>query len=252
MPDHFPQSLAYPGAVLLVALAALAGCDGDSPGQSEVPQRNDPGPFRSLEVDVEVEPAKPGTSDRPQGVRLELRLALGAPRAVEPPLLKEAEIRFPVGSRYGGGELPACAEATLDRGGPEACPPDSVTGTGTLKARADTAAAPGRITVVNGGAERLFFWTEIDRPVRVAAPIVGTVSEESDPWAYRLRLTVPRELQLVAGVPIALQEIRVSAGSGRWLSTTSCPDDGSWDFEGGASFEDGGSAVRTTTVGCEP
>lgn len=237
--------------MLLFAFAALAGCDSDSPGGSEVAQRNDPGPFRSLEVDVELEPAKAGTEERPQGVELDLRLALGAPRDIEPPLLQEAEVRFPVGTRYGGGDLPACEEATLERRGPEACPPDSVTGTGTLEARADTAPAPGRITVVNGGAERLYFWTEIDRPVRVAAPIVGTVSEESEPWAYRLRLKVPRDLQLVAGVPIALRELRVKAGSGRWLSTTSCPDDGSWDFEGGASFADGGSAVRTTTVECE-
>jgi hypothetical protein len=236
---------------VLTTAAALGACGGDGSESSDGPQRNDPGPFRSLDVDVKVEPAKAGTPQKPQGITLELRLALGAPRDVEPPLLKEAEIRFPAGSRYGGGELPSCARATLERGGPEACPPGSVTGKGTLRARADTAPAPGRVAVVNGGAERLYFWTEIDQPVRVAEPIVGTVSQESEPWAYRLRLKVPRELQLVAGVPIALQEISVSAGSGGWLSTTSCPDDGSWDFEGGAGFEGGGSAVRTTTVDCD-
>jgi hypothetical protein len=238
-------------AAVVAVVLALLGCDGDSPEASDVPQRNDPGPFRSLEVDVEVEPDEAGTEERPQGVTVDLRLALGAPRAVEPPLLKEAEIRFPVGTRYGGGEFPTCAEATLERRGPEACPPDSVMGRGTLKARADTAAVSGRVTVVNGGAERLYFWTEISSGVRVAAPIVGTVSQDSKPWAYRLGLKVPRELQIVAGVPIALQEVKVSAGRGRWLSTTSCPDDGTWDFEGSAGFAGGGSAVRTTTVGCE-
>jgi hypothetical protein len=248
-PNNVPDRAAL--AAVVAVVLALAGCAGDSSEESDVPQRNDPGPFRSLEVDVEVEPEEAGTSEEPQGITLDLRLAFGAPRAAEPPLLKEADVRFPVGSRYGGGELPTCDEATLESHGPEACPPGSVTGKGTLKARADTAVVPGRVTVVNGGAERLYFWTEINSGVRVTAPIVGTVSEDSKPWAYRLHVKVPRELQVVLGVPIALQEIKVSAGRGRWLATTSCPDDGTWDFEGSASFAGGGSAVRTTTVECE-
>jgi hypothetical protein len=234
--------------VVLLALVA-AGCDDE--GSSEVTPRNDPGPFRSLSLEVDLTPNEAGSEAQPRPVTLDLALRLGAPRAAEPPLLRTADVLMPEGTRYAGGQFPSCEQRTLERAGPEGCPRGSLMGEGALKARADTAPARGRITVVNGGAERLYFHTVLTNPLRTEAPMIGTIIPEDSPWAYRLRLQVPEELQIVAGIPIAVRELRVTAGRDGWLATTSCPEDSTWDFEGAAHFAGGGRAVRTATVDCE-
>jgi hypothetical protein len=237
--------------VLLAPLALVAvGCN-DEGASSEVTQRNDPGPFRSLSLEVDLDPNDAGSEDKPRRVTLDLALRLGAPRAAEPPLLRTADVLMPEGIRYAGGRFPSCERRALERSGPEGCPRGSIMGEGALVARADTAPARGRITVVNGGADQLYFHTVLTNPLRTEAPMVGTITPAEAPWAYRLRLQVPEELQIVAGIPIAVRELRVTAGRDGWLSTTSCPDDSTWDFEGTAHFAGGGRAVRTATVDCE-
>jgi hypothetical protein len=233
------------------ATAALtAGCGGhSSAARSETP-RNDPGPFRSIAVHVTLTPSRAGSLSRPQAARLRLRVTLGAPRKAEPPALDQLIIRLPQGTRYNGAGFPSCPQRTLTGGGPDACPRGSLMGTGMINARADTAPAPGQVTVVNGGAQRLYLYATIDHPVRVRAPIVGTITRQAAPWAYRLRLVVPRQLQVVAGIPIALRELEVDAGRGSWLTTTSCPPSGRWAFAAQAGFAGAGDAAQTATAPC--
>jgi hypothetical protein len=69
--------------------------------------------------------------------------------------------------------------------------------------------------VVNGGATRVYFYTVLTNPARVRAPVVGKIKElKSGPWKYRLDYHVPETLQVVAGVPITVTELDITAGKG--------------------------------------
>ena len=60
----------------------------------------------------------------------------------------------------------------------------------------------------------------------MAKPVPATITKTSGKWAYKLHLSVPTSLQVVAGVPIALRDIKITAGGKSyakdWLATTSC------------------------------
>jgi hypothetical protein len=234
--------------VVFGGLAALAGCGGGgtASGSAHLAERPT-GPYRSLTVDIKITPAKAGSTDHPQGVELGLGLRLGSPKGVEPPQVKNLELEFPAGTSYGGGRVPSCDRARLEARGPGGCPIASITGHGKLLAYADTAPSAGRITVVNGGKDSLYFWMELDRPARVDGAAIGNITPRGG--GYRLALSIPAKLQVVAGIPIALRELRVDAGRGTWLATTGCPG-GHWSFRGTARFSDGSSVARNTDVSC--
>lgn len=245
--------LAWPKVVLLAGvIATLAGCGGSSDRGTarRAAATGAAGPISSIEIDASVTPSQAGTDARPQPIRVGLDLRLGAPRDVDPPQLSYADVELPTGIRYGGGGLPSCPQETLESDGVDGCPAGSVVGHGTAVVLVDTARTEARITVVNGGADKLFYYTVMDHPARVAAPIVGTVTKLDAPWAYRLHLVVPRKLQVVAGVPVALRRLKVSAGTGTWLASTSCPDDHTWDVRALAAFENGERIDRQASVGC--
>lgn len=235
--------------VAACGLVACGGGDDADPGTAHSTS-GDSGPFRSLAIDIKVTPPEAGSEDEPTGVKLDLGLKLGEAKGVEPPLVEGVDIDFPPGTVYNGDRHAACTKRILEAYGPDGCPPESIMGEGTLLAYADVARSPGRITVVNGGARRLYFWTELDRPARVQAPVVGTIIPNDDDGGYRLALAIPNRLQIVVGIPIALREMNVSVGQGDWIATTDCPDD-HWTFKGGAHFGDGSSISRDTEVDCD-
>jgi len=233
---------------MLIAVAALvAGCGSSPDAPDPVPREPTatPSVVSVLGVHVGVTPTRAGTPERPQGVTLDLRLALGSPDDVEPPLATRADVRLPDGTRYDGAGHPACSAARLARAGPAGCPDGSIVGHGTAVADADTSRSEGTITVVNGGADALFLFTTLEHPVRVQAVVPGTIRRG------RLRLTFPEELQVVAGVPLALRELAVRAGRDDWLATTACPASGAWEVEAAVSFDDGSRATRAETVPCD-
>ena len=68
-------------------------------------------------------------------------------------------------------------------------------------ARADTTFTYPKITVVNGGAQRVFAYTVLNNPARVQTPVIGTITKLSGRWSYRLHVVIPKVLQVVAGRP---------------------------------------------------
>jgi hypothetical protein len=231
---------------LLAIAVLLAGCGSSSPGEPAAPPAPaaTPSAVSVLGVQAAVTPARAGTPERPQGVTLDLALELGSPGDVEPPLATRADVVLPEGTRFDGGAVPACRRATLARKGPRGCPGGSVVGEGTAVADADTSRSEGTIAVVNGGADAVFLFTTLTNPVRVQAVVPGTIRDG------RLRLTFPEELQVVAGVPLALRELRIRAGRDGWLATTACPA-GGWRIDAAVEFDDGTRAERAETVPCE-
>lgn len=165
----------------------------------------------------------PGSKKHPQGVKLTTTFGWGGlPRSKEP-IVTGFDLWFPKGSQYNGARYPKCSKSTLARGGPAACPSGSIMGSGSGVAYASTAITRPKMTVVNGGANEIFFYTVLNNPARVREPVVGHLMRTSGKFAYHLSLKIPESLQIVAGTPIALTSLHITAGRAKWLAITQAP-----------------------------
>ncbi len=200
-------------------------------------------------VDAQISPNKAGTSKHPQGEQLNVNIKWQSLGAADQPIVQKFDILFPKGSLYNGGKYPSCSYQRLNAAGPAACPKASIMGKGTGNAYADTVITHPKITVVNGGKSRVYFYTVLNNPARVQAPVVGQISKIGGKYAYKLHVTVPQVLQVVAGVPIELTSLTVKAGKESWLATTACPG-GHWPFSVTTSYDSGGSASFTDSIKC--
>jgi hypothetical protein len=212
-------------------------------------------PQTTLTVTPTVSPNKAGTKQKPQGVKLSFKLHWETPGDLEKPVIKSSDVFFPKGSLYNGAKYPKCTEAKLNNGGLAACPPKSIMGKGTGDAFADQVITHPDITVVNGGANKVFLWTILKNPARVQKAVPGTITKQSGKWAYKLHLTVPEALQIVAGVPIALRDLTVTSGGKSyakdWLATTSCPATKKWPFSVTTALSTGITSTYDGTVACK-
>jgi hypothetical protein len=201
-----------------------------------------------------VSPNKAGTKKKPQGVKLVYKATYTTPDDVERPIITGGTVLFPKGALYNGGKYAKCSEATLSRGGPSKCPPKSIMGTGKGDAWADTVRTYPRITVINGGANKVWFWTVLQNPARVQAAVPGNITKMSGKWAYKLTFKVPTSLQIVAGIPITLNSLDVTAGGKSWakdwLATTSCPSSKKWEYESTFDLSAGGPIKYNGSVAC--
>lgn len=231
--------LAALGATALVASAALAQADNPS--------------GTVLSGSASVTPSKAGTKKKPQGVKLVVKLKWTTPDANDKPVTQSADVLFPKGSLYNGSKYPKCTQEAMSRGGIKACPAKSIMGTGSGTAYADTVLTSPQITVVNGGGGKVFLFTVLSNPARVAAPVPGTITRQTGQWAYKVHFEVPQSLQVVAGVPIALRDLTVTAGgkpwAKDWLATTGCTA-GKWPYSLKMFFDNGGTAGFDSSTAC--
>ena len=211
-----------------------------------------------LTTKVSVSPSKAGTKKKPQGVKLTFKVNWETGADVDKPVVQTADVLFPKGSLYNGAKYAKCAQSVMERGSVSECPPKSIMGTGTGTAYADQVLTSPKITVVNGGGNKVFLFTVLTNPARVAKPVPGTITKQSGKWAYKLHLTVPASLQVVAGVPIALRDISITAGGKSyakdWLATTSCSG-GKYPFQlttGFAPDSAGNPVGEATYAGSTP
>lgn len=225
-------SLAVP-TVAILALSASAV----APSFAQTPKS-----VTSISGSAKVIPNKAGTKKKPQSVNLDVKGAISTTGedGLNKPVVQKVEILFPKGSLYAGGKLPKgvkgkvtpkCTEAKLNNDLPQNVCPKAITGSGTGEAWADTVRTRVKFTVVNGGQDKVFIFTELTNPAVVQLPVVGKIKKTSGKWAYKLTMNVPEELQVVAGVPISLINFKVKTRSKNWLFTTSCPSNKKWPFE---------------------
>lgn len=203
-------------------------------------------------VHPRVTPNRAGTPAHPQGVRLGVRIDFGIPSGYDPPLVSRIEAWFPRGALFEGGRYPACSRRVLVAYGPTHCPAGSIMGHGTGLAMADTTPTHPTITVVGGGARRVWFYTVLTNPAPVQEPVPGTVTRLHGRWAYELSVAIPRNLQVIAGIPIVLHSLEISAGRGSWLATTGCPADRRWPWKALGRFTDGRRIATHGAVACLP
>jgi len=202
-----------------------------------------------ITVDAKVSPNKAGTKKKPQAVKLDVDVNWETPDGFEKPIVQKADVLFPKGSLYNGGKYPKCSENVLARQGTRGCPKGAIMGKGTATAFADDVLTHPKITVVNGGRNKVYLYTIMNSPARVQAPVPGTITKMRGKWAYKLHLEVPRVLQIVAGVPIALRDFSVKAGRGDWLATTGCSG-GRWPFSVETYYSTGGSTTYQDSIRC--
>ena len=177
-----------------------------------------------------ITPDRAGTPSHPQGVHLQTVLRWQLLGSANQPIVTHFFILFPKGSLYNGAKYTTCSLGRLNSAGPGGCPKASIMGSGTGNAYADQVITHPQITVVNGGAHTVYFYTVLNNPARVQQPVIGRITRMSGKWAYSLSVSVPEDLQIVAGVPIELTSLNVSAGKSTWLATTACSG-GHWPFQ---------------------
>jgi hypothetical protein len=219
-------------------------------------------PQTSVTVDSKVSPNRAGTARNPQGVKLTGKISWRSQEGIEPPIITAFDIFIAKGGLFNGGKYPKCAAAVANRNGPQACPKKSIMGSARGTAFADTEITRPKVTMINGGARNICFYTVLTNPARVETCVPGKVTKLSGnkKWGYRLQIRVPEVLQVVAGVPIALREIRFEAG-GRswardWLATTSCPKNRKWGFQVETSYLYNNGSTSSSqyadSVACRP
>jgi hypothetical protein len=160
---------------------------------------------------------------KPGGVKLTTTFGWRGLSRARAPIITGFGMWFPIGSRYNGSRYPSCSVNKIDAGGPAACPKGSVMGSGSGVAYASNTITRPKITVVNGGAKEVLFYVVMNNPARVRKAVVGHISRVSGKFAYHLSAVIPKELRVVAGVPIKLTSLKIAAGKGKWLAITQAP-----------------------------
>ena len=232
-----------------LVLAAIAGLVTVSFAAVAIAQ----GSWPPVTVKPTVTPNRAGTARHPQGVRLKAKINWASLGAADQPIVTKFHLLFPKGAKYNGGHTPSCSRSKINIG-PQRCPKASIMGRGSGTAYADTTVTHPAITVVNGGANTVYFYTVLNNPARVAEPVIGHISRTGGKWSYSLSVSVPGNLQIVAGVPIELTTLTVTAGKGSWLETTGCPG-GKWPFQITTNFVnpnngDTGSSTDASSLSC--
>lgn len=241
-------------AALPVVLALTAAGAGLSTAGARPWARDADGssPPITVVVHPRVTPNRGGTPAHPQGVHLDVRMTFGIPAGYDPPLVSRIEAWFPRGALFEGSRYPACPKRVLIADGPTRCPTGSILGRGTGLAMADKTPTHPQITIVGGGARRVWFYTVMTNPARVQEPVPGTVTRLHGRWAYELSVSIPRNLQIIAGIPIVLHSLDISAGRGTWLATTGCPADRLWRWKALGRFTDGQRIATHGALACRP
>ena len=230
-------------AAAAVCVAALAGAAA-AVGATTWP---------SVKVTPTVKPSKAGTPKHPQGVKLTTTINWQKLGAHKQPIVTKFLIWFPKGSLYQGGKFASCSKSKIAKG-PSACPKASIMGSGSGTAYASQTTTHPKITVVNGGAKTIYFYTVLNNPARVRKAVVGTVTKSSGKYAYELSAPVPKELQVVAGTPIELTALNVKAGKGAGSRLRPAPEvnghSRSRPTHRGNNSQQDGSSSTTSSVKC--
>lgn len=189
----------------------------------------------TVESSAVATPSKAGTPAHPRGVALRAKARLVFPPDTDPPVVTGIEIRSAPGLDWHGEKFVKCAKSVLDARGPKGCPRESIMGTATATGRADTVSARLDVVFVNGGARTTYAYATLNRPARVRETLViHTTRFKSGPWGHMEAVAIPRSLQIVAGIPLALDRITLSIGgksyAKNYIASTACPS-GGWRYQ---------------------
>jgi hypothetical protein len=214
----------------------------------------DSGPT-SITVKASATPNNGGTKAKPQGHKVTAKITVTTTGDVDHPIVESGTIYFPKGGKYQGEKYTKCAQATLSRGGPDACPSKSQIGRGFGSASADTVEAGPKVKIFNGGKNLTLAYVTLQRPARVRAVIPAKLIPQSGQWSYKLNFTVPETLRVVAGIPITLNNLTLIAGytaaAKDIIATTSCGAGNKWPFQVDLHLSTNQTVTYTDSVACK-
>jgi hypothetical protein len=170
----------------------------------------------TLSARVKVSPGQAGTAKRPQGVKLTLHADITTPGDVGHPIPTGFELWTGKGVVFNGRRHPSCPLTTMSRGGPSACPPRSIMGKTGGSFEPGVRSEP-KTTLINAPDGGMTIWAVLQNPARVQAAIPSRVTTvRRSVWPRREAWTIPRSLQIVAGIPITLPAIDLEVGGKSW------------------------------------
>jgi hypothetical protein len=187
-----------------------------------------------------------GSSVAVKAGQVDVALRLRQPSDVDPPIATTARLTLPKGIEWKGADTPSCDANTLKQG-VDACPPGAIIGSGEAIGLADTSKTIGEITAVNGGKENVYLATVVRHPAYVKTVVPGKISKTDD--GLQLDLTFPPALQTIAGVPVGLQQLRLTVKRGPTLGVPECPDEG-WSYDARVGFDDGTQVEHAGKASC--
>jgi hypothetical protein len=241
-------------------LAVIAVLAMSAAGGASASAQDDERPTTAVTATMAVTPSKAGTGAHPQGVVVRGSVQVVSEPGFDPPIITGEDILFGEGFSYNGDRYPQCAKVILDFQGPVGCPQASIMGSASGTGRADTVLAHMRVTLFNAGAARLLAYTTVDHPARVRRTIVLSTQNLIGAWRRQSTFMVPKNLQVVAGLPIQLNNLFFSLGGKSWakdyITTTSCPD-GGWRYQASLhylfdSLDETSDDAVTGAVACTP
>ncbi|HEX5924491.1 MAG TPA: hypothetical protein VFY45_11710 [Baekduia sp.] len=187
-----------------------------------------------------------GSSVAVKAGQVDVALRLRQPADVDPPIATTARLTLPKGIEWKGGDTPSCDAQTL-KSGVDACPPAAIIGSGEAIGLADRSETIGRITAVNGGKDNVYLATVVSHPAYVKTVVPGKITKTDE--GLQLDLTFPPALQTIAGVPVGLQQLRLTVKRGPTLVVPDCPDKG-WSYDARVGFDDGTQVEHSGKASC--
>ncbi|MET0602858.1 MAG: hypothetical protein ABW167_12795 [Baekduia sp.] len=237
-------------AMFRIGIAVLAGVALFSVVTLAFGQGNDFVPIKVWSK-ITITPNKAGTPAHPQGVTADIRVKIDIPHDYDPPLAKTVDVWMGKGALYNGRKLPTCSEATIARSETRACPKGSIVGYGTAVVDADGVKSYPKGIIVNGGAKKFYVYAMLSTPARVRQTIVVDVIKLNSPrWSYRLHADIPRNVQIVAGVPLRPESFHTVLNRAGWWASISCPADHRWPYHAEGVFASGQVVTHDGTVFC--
>jgi hypothetical protein len=218
----------------LLAVAFVAGA------VAVVPALAQDVPESRITSTARATPSKAGTAAHPQGVSISAHAELLTPPDMDPPVVARVEILVGKGLIWNDDKYTKCSKQVLDRQGPSGCPRTSLMGSATATGMADTVPARLDLLFFNGGEHRKYAYATLNNPARVRETLTIESSRLHDgPWGHRETVSVPRNLQIVAGIPLRLTKIKLQIGGKPYakdfVASTSCPQ-GGWKYQVTADY----------------
>ena len=238
----------------LFVLAALAVATATGCGSSSIPRRpprarGRHGDHRGPTPDgkpIDLAGVGARSSVAVKAGQVDVSLRLRQPADTDPPIAKTAQLTLPRGHRVEGRDT-----RVLRRGDARARPR-------RLPARLDHRHGRGHRP---GGHEqdgrarsrrqrrqgRRLPRDDRPPPGYVKTIVPGKISRPTT--ACELDLTFPADLQTIAGVPVGLQQLRLTIKRGPSLVVPDCPDNG-WAYDARVGFDDGTQVEHVGKAGC--